>query len=173
MGIYVQKNDGWSYLRYTAHQWRYNMDVTDMLLNSDKAELESMSESLSTISTSLLIFAAIMTVVMVIWWIRRQKRIKEAAPKKVHIQRTAFSSTHFGVVYEGDEENEYRQYAIICNGKGEELCRYEEADGQTICGFSVEEGNLYMHTIETYDDMEQAPVRWMFVPEHNELVECD
>jgi hypothetical protein len=98
----------------------------------------------------------------------------QTQPRKPSIARTAFTSNHFGVVCDNEKpENGVLRYALICNGKGEELCRYEETDGQTILGFSSSDGILYMYTRKTLDDGTQDSCKWMFVPEHNELVECD
>ncbi|MBQ8806335.1 MAG: hypothetical protein IJZ68_07780 [Bacteroidaceae bacterium] len=150
------------------------MEMTDMIVSSDKDQLEMMGELMNSLSSTFLIFAIIMCLVFVVWFVRRKQKISQMEAKKPVIQRTAFASEYFGVVYDTEEDNtDYLHYALICNGKGEELCRYEEAEGQTIHGFSNENGTLFMHTTETYDDGTQAPVKWMFIPEHNELVECD
>jgi hypothetical protein len=152
------------------------MNLTEEIIESSKSptQLQEMQEMLQSIGSAALVFAIIAIFLLIVWFIRRKRKSIQAAVPKVYVQRTAFAGDVFGVVYDADEEDtDYVRYALICDGKGTELCRYEEADGQTIHGFSSENGTLYMHTSETYEDGSLLPAKWMWVPEHNELVECD
>lgn len=150
------------------------MGITDTLTTKSPSELQSIQELMDSLSSVFLIIAIVLAVVFVIWIIKRKQMRIATQPKSHPVSRTAFTSNYFGVVYDNDKsEDGALRYAIICNGKGEELCRYEETDGQTIRGFSSENGTLYMHTTETDDNGAQTSAKWLFVPEDNELVECD
>ena len=150
------------------------MNLTDELMSSTPSELKDMQDIFQSVSTMALVFAAIAALLLIVWFIRRKQKATQNSIPKVYIQRTAFAGDIFGVVYEADADQlDTGRYALICDGKGTELCRYEEAEGQTIRGFSSENGTLYMHTYETYDDGSCLPVKWMFISEHNELIECE
>ena len=150
------------------------MNIGEELMTSSPEELSALKSIMDNITSVCILLVIIAVLAFVVWLVKRkQKEVQNNMPK-VFIQRTAFAGNFFGVMYDVDDMSEtILHYAIICNGQGEELCRYEEAEGQVIKGFSSENGNLYMHTLETYEDGTMAPVKWMFVPEHNELVECD
>ena len=150
------------------------MNIGEELVNASPDELTELQSMMDNITSVCLLLAIMAALAFIVWLVRRKQKQVQASIPRVYIQRTAFAGNVFGVVHDVDDECEtILHYAIICNGQGEELCRYEETEGQTIKGFSSENGNLYMHTLETYEDGTVAPVKWMFVPEHNELVECD
>lgn len=150
------------------------MGIQDALTSKNPSELQALKSSMDSLSSIFLIIAVVLALLFVIWLIKRKYTANKAQPKQPPIARTAFTSSHFGVVYDnGQPEDGELRYALICNGKGEELCRYEEVDGQIIRGFSSENGLLYMHTIETDDNGAQISAKWLFMPEENELVECD
>jgi hypothetical protein len=141
---------------------------------SNISDVQAVQKVTDSIASAGWLISIVMAVFLGIWFLRRRYNNKHAQPKHPSISRTAFTSTHFGVVYDdGKDCAGHLRYALICNGQGEELCRYEEADGQTIRGFSSENGLLYMHTTEIDEDGLQVSAKWLFIPEDNELVECD
>lgn len=121
----------------------------------------------------LIVAAAILCLFMVFAYMhRKQKDTKSSTPA---IAATAFTSRCFGVL-NVDKDETGKNYgvrrAVIYDGKGNELCAYEEADGQTIKGFTSENGVLYMHTTETYEDGTVGNIKWVFALETNEFIEC-
>lgn len=143
------------------------------LINKSPSELKELESTMSGLSSILLIIAIIGAFLLILAFVRRKQK-QATINRGPMISRTSFASDCFGMVYDNQDTSEpYLHYALIFDTQGKELCRYEEAEGQTIHGFTTDNGILYMHTTETYEDGTQSPVRWMYMPAQNELVECD
>lgn len=133
---------------------------------------QEFGELMQSLSSMLFVVAVVGLLFLLITYLARKKR--RMTPKGPSVSRTVFTESCFGMVYNNTEEDATSEhYAVVFNSKGEELCRYEEDEGQTILGFTAENNVLYMHTTDTDANGIKTNTRWMYMLDENEFVECE
>lgn len=142
------------------------MNYEDVLATKEFGEL------MANVSKMLMVIAIVGVFLWVLAYVmRKRKTVQRKGPT---ISRTVFTESHFGMLYNNtDEDATSEHYAVVFTSKGEELCRYEEDEGQTIHGFSTMNNILYMHTTEIDEHGRQTDTKWMYMPEENDFVECE